>query len=212
MSGKSSKMQQYINSRMKVTIQDGRWLVGYFLAFDKHMNLIIGDAEEFRRVVNKAKKEEREEKRTLGLVLVRGETVVSMTQLEKPQEDRNRVPTGMPGGPGMGRAAGRGIGQPLGQAPAGLAGPVRGVGGPAANVMMPNMARGGPTAPPVPYGRGMPMGGPPPGMGGPGMPPPGMGRGMPPMGMMPPMGGPPPGMGGPGMMPPMGRGRGAPPS
>ena len=42
---KTSKMLQYINYRMRVTILDGRQIVGRFMAFDRHMNVVLGDAE-----------------------------------------------------------------------------------------------------------------------------------------------------------------------
>lgn len=172
---------------MRVTIYDGRQIVGRFMAFDKHMNLVLGDAEEYRQLPPKkgVPDDEREKRRVLGLIILRGDEVIDMVVEGPPPADEARIvkAAGVVPGPGMGRAAGRGM--PMmapGMAPAGLAGPAPGVGAPAPGSMMPH-AR----APP-PGARPPPPGMPPPG----GMPPPPGGMPPPPGGMPPPPGGMPP--------------------
>jgi len=205
---------------MRITIQDGRWMVGQLMAFDKHMNLILSDSEEHRLVGVKGKgKEQREIKRQLGLLIIRGETIVSLSvEGPPPPEEQRRGIGSLPVGPGMGRAAGRGMSLPPGmQGPPGLAGPPKGLGGPAPGMMQPQVQAGpikygmpkrpppGYKGPPPPGFKGPPprgFGGPPPGYKGPppgyGGPPPGY-KGPPPGYGGPPPGykGPPPGYGGP---------------
>ncbi|PLN83021.1 hypothetical protein BDW42DRAFT_165650 [Aspergillus taichungensis] len=172
---KQGKMQNLINYRMRVTLNDGRQMTGQMLAFDKHMNLVLADTEEFRRVKRKSKPTagpsntplvEAEEKRTLGLTIVRGTHVVSCSVDGPPPADpSSRLGSNVPGvasaaatlsaGPGISKPAGRGL-------PVGLGGPAAGVGGPPPPPGgFPGFPPGGfPGAPPGFAGRGAPPGGP----------------------------------------------------
>lgn len=132
------------------------------------MNLVLADTEEFRRVKRKPNKAaapgaaepafiESEEKRTLGLCIVRGAHVVSST-VEGPPPADPAARLGKEGAPGAGAAvisAGPGIAiaRPAGRG-AGLTGPAAGVGGPTFGYPPPAGFPGG--APGFPPGRGVP--------------------------------------------------------
>merc|ERR1712139_702985 len=103
-------MGSLINYRIRVSVKDGRQLVGRFMAFDRHMNLVLGDSEEFRNFHTAKAKEGREERRVLGLTILRGEEVVSLVVEGPPPADTVRVNLPIaPPGPGLACAAGRGI-------------------------------------------------------------------------------------------------------
>lgn len=102
----------------------------------QHMNLVLADTEEFRRVKRKQAKSaaapgassssaplvETEEKRSLGLTIVRGAHIISLSVESPPPADPSaRLGTSAPGGAAAALAAGPGISRPAGRGlPVGL--------------------------------------------------------------------------------------------
>lgn len=134
-------MAGYINWRMRVTLNDGRQMTGQMLAFDKHMNLVLADTEEFRKTKRMQAKPNssttqtliQEEKRTLGLTIVRGANIIALSVESPPPADPSArlgkttgagIASTLTAGPGVARPAGRGAAAPIS-----LAGPAPGVGG-----------------------------------------------------------------------------------
>lgn len=95
------------------------------------MNLVLADTEEFRRVKRKANKPsapgssaqliETEEKRTLGLTIVRGAHIISLSVESPPPADPSArlgksapggIPSTLAAGPGVAKPAGRGAPPP----------------------------------------------------------------------------------------------------
>lgn len=60
-------------------------MIGTLIGFDKHLNLILADAEEFR-TLKQIKKDDpiREIKRPIGLVILRGDFVLNITAEKSP--------------------------------------------------------------------------------------------------------------------------------
>ena len=155
---RQSKMLAFINARVRVTIVDGRHIVGRFLAFDRHMNLVLADAEEFRRLKKKKTSDTTHDfdnnngedvRRVLGFVLLRGEEVVSLAIEGPPVRVKKIKPLqaaadggggGIPLGAGVARPAGRGAPMPGMMPSSGAAAATVGqpqAGGPPPGMMMP---------------------------------------------------------------------------
>ncbi|MCQ2816249.1 MAG: small nuclear ribonucleoprotein-associated protein [archaeon] len=123
----------WINYRIRVTIQDSRVIVGTFLAFDKHMNLVLSDTDEYSTVRKKGSKEYKEIKRTLGLILLRGDNIISISAEAPTSQNTNKMIEIQKTGVGSSMAVGRGI--PINAGQSGLNSVGRGIGIPN---LMPN--------------------------------------------------------------------------
>lgn len=90
------------------------------------MNLVLADTEEFRRVKRRQTKSsapgsnsqtiETEEKRTLGLIILRGAQIISLSVESPPPADPSaRLGKSQPGGISSALSAGPGVAKPAGR-------------------------------------------------------------------------------------------------
>eukprot|EP01062_Namystynia_karyoxenos_P066636 TRINITY_DN60542_c0_g1_i1.p2 TRINITY_DN60542_c0_g1~~TRINITY_DN60542_c0_g1_i1.p2 ORF type:complete len:212 (+),score=75.16 TRINITY_DN60542_c0_g1_i1:81-638(+) len=143
---KRSKMFRFVNCRIRARITEDRELHGIFMAFDRHMNMVMGDTEEFRTLRSKKKKskEGRVERRHLGLVCLRGQTVqqLSMDGIQGTSVvNTERFPAAAAQSESLkialAREAAAAAAAPGAGVPAGLGGPAVGVGAPHPEQMRP---------------------------------------------------------------------------
>ena len=85
-------MLQFINKKLHVTLADGRELLGTLLAFDKHMNVVLSDVTETRPLSKKA--DAATVTRTLGLILLRGQHIISIRVEAKSELNLANAPKG----------------------------------------------------------------------------------------------------------------------
>lgn len=76
---KSNKLDRLINCKVNILTRNKSSFIGTLLSFDNHMNLVLNDCEEF-----KTTKSRKEVKRFLGLIVIRGENVISVVMESQP--------------------------------------------------------------------------------------------------------------------------------
>jgi small nuclear ribonucleoprotein B and B' len=133
---RGSKLAKFLNHRIKVSIGDHRYFIGQMLGFDSHSNVVLKDCEEYRRLKKRKAGETREAKRNIGLMILRGDSVVHIAVIGPPPPSGNRMAASTAAAvlqPGIApeKAIGKGAGIAAANAPPnlqGLAKPSAGVG------------------------------------------------------------------------------------
>ncbi|KAH9588944.1 LSM domain [Trypanosoma melophagium] len=81
-------MLHNINRTLQITLDDGRTMTGKLLVYDRHMNVVLADVTETREATKKMKEAGISAERSLGLVLLRGEHVLSVSVVSGDESTR----------------------------------------------------------------------------------------------------------------------------
>ena len=88
---RGSKLAKFLNHRVNVVIGDHRYFVGQLLAFDSHSNIVLKDGEEYRQLNKRKAGEPRTVKRNIGLMILRGDSVIHIDVIGPPPPSGNRI-------------------------------------------------------------------------------------------------------------------------
>lgn len=94
---KNTRLETLIQYKVRVTTSNSSTFIGTLLSYDKYMNLVLTECEEFR-LLKKSKKyldelknqsdldqsKIKEQKRLLGLIILRGENIISVVAESAP--------------------------------------------------------------------------------------------------------------------------------
>eukprot|EP01061_Rhynchopus_euleeides_P013447 TRINITY_DN2347_c0_g1_i1.p3 TRINITY_DN2347_c0_g1~~TRINITY_DN2347_c0_g1_i1.p3 ORF type:complete len:151 (+),score=10.08 TRINITY_DN2347_c0_g1_i1:129-581(+) len=131
---------KYMGHRVTAEIEVGRTIVGTLLGFDRHMNMVLDESEEFRTVFGKRKNAKHTERRHLGLVLLSGRRLKSLSIENDPSPvpvNSERFANVTPEEAAAAAAAPATPAEPVQKKTRQLAAPSRGVGAPDASSMAP---------------------------------------------------------------------------
>ncbi|CAD7959671.1 unnamed protein product [Amoebophrya sp. A120] len=81
------KLAQFFNWRVRVQCFDRQW-IGILMGVDRHFNLVLHKTEESRLYKVKGEKKLKEVKRTIGLIVLRGCEIITVTP-EEPGTERH---------------------------------------------------------------------------------------------------------------------------
>ncbi|KAH0788789.1 small nuclear ribonucleoprotein-associated protein B' [Histomonas meleagridis] len=88
---RGSKLAKFLNHRVSVSVNEKRRFIGQLLGFDSHSNIVLKDCEEYRQLKKRKAGEAREVKRNVGLLVLRGESVVHVDVIGPPPPSGNRL-------------------------------------------------------------------------------------------------------------------------
>jgi small nuclear ribonucleoprotein B and B' len=93
---KNTRLETLLNYKVRVTTSNTSTFVGTLMSYDKYMNLVLSECEEFRlqqkskKYLDQVKNGEideskiKEQKRLLGLTILRGENIISVVAESAP--------------------------------------------------------------------------------------------------------------------------------